>query len=102
MLQCFPTKEAATTNFAFHLKCYFQEATHHCYFIKQYALTVVDLRLEVLYEHVTTSAGNFSIDVAAFTEYSVTIEAVNDGNLTSKTSKELLTVETGRAFRDCT
>ena len=60
-----------------------------------YIISAVDETNRQIYNNISQSAGIFNITgLDPFTNYRVSVEAVNDWNLTSITEKSITTVET--------
>ena len=72
---------------------------HKCHSIDSYTINITDPAGEQLYYVTNATAGNISIGYALpFTNYSVTIEAVNDAKLMNKKEKYLVTTETSESY----
>ena len=69
-------------------------AEQNCEFL-HYTISIVDDSGTEVYNKKEDSHGLFNIpNLEPFTEHTVTIIAINSGNLTSKTTKSIFTVET--------
>ena len=72
----------------------FQKFSHNCRY-GAYKITVKDKAGRDVYSQISQSAGVFNItDLAPFTLYSVSVEVVDDRNLSSTAVKNILTAET--------
>ena len=74
----------------------FQESSPNCRYLDRYTILIKDRNGVPVNETTLTSAGVVSVsNLAGFTEYTVTVTAINDANRKSVQETVVLTAETG-------
>ncbi|XP_067947049.1 receptor-type tyrosine-protein phosphatase kappa-like [Watersipora subatra] len=77
------------------INIYLEESKHKCQYIQSYSITITEAKEHLFFSVSNASAGSILVPGALpFTNYSVSITATNNANMSSKTERFIITAET--------